>query len=98
MDAKEREKKQKEKIKHFKKCFEYIGEKFRDWDYRFDDPWYKEIHNIKMIRKKRNYSLGKICKTFLLKKKVFICLIQERNLNTHMISQGSTISERRAVV
>jgi hypothetical protein len=46
MDAKEREKKQKEKIKHFKKCFEYIGEKFRDWDYRFDDPWNKGIDKV----------------------------------------------------
>ena len=52
MDSKEREKKQKEKIKHFKKCFKYIEEKFTSWDYRYDDPWYKEIHKDQDDKKK----------------------------------------------
>ena len=42
MDAKER--KIIQNIKNeLENCFEYIKENFTSWDYRFDDPWYKEI-------------------------------------------------------
>jgi|ETNmetMinimDraft_35_1059890.scaffolds.fasta_scaffold50937_2 hypothetical protein len=44
MDAKERKIIQdKNKKDELENCFEYIKENFTSWDYRFDDPWYKEI-------------------------------------------------------
>ena len=46
MDAKIREEKQNKKIKHFKKCFKYIDENFKDWDDNFDDPWNKGIDKV----------------------------------------------------
>ena len=42
MDAKERKIIQNKK-NELENCFEYIEENFTSWDYRFDDPWYKEI-------------------------------------------------------
>jgi hypothetical protein len=52
MDDEERAKKQKIKIELFKECFKYIKENFTSWDYRFDDPWYKEIHKDQDDKKK----------------------------------------------
>ena len=42
MDAEEKKIIQ-DKKDELENCFEYIEENFTSWDYRFDDPWYKEI-------------------------------------------------------
>ena len=53
MDAKERKIIQdKNKKDELENCFEYIKENFTSWDYRFDDPWYKEIHKDQDDKKK----------------------------------------------
>ena len=58
MDAKEIKIIQdKNRKKELENCFEYIKENFTSWDYRFDDPWYKEIQYKE--KKKNEWELRK---------------------------------------